>query len=213
VSDAELSLVIDAARWAPTAHNMQNFEIVVVDDPVALARLGAVKAEVSETFVRENLAQLSFSEEELERKRVGILGTLFPPSWRTPGATLDEIRREGRASLHDSIQDSPALLVVVYDPSHRAPASVGDVLGIMSLGCVLENMWLAAEALGIGFQVLSVFAGEQVEAEVRRVLEIPADRRIAFAVRLGYPAAPPRRLPRVRRDLVTFVHRNRYGLR
>ncbi len=32
----ELEEILEAARWAPTAHNMQNFEIVVVDDPKLL---------------------------------------------------------------------------------------------------------------------------------------------------------------------------------
>jgi hypothetical protein len=35
---------------------------------------------------------------------------------------------------------SAALLVILFDPSKRAPASEGDVLGMMSLGCVMENM-------------------------------------------------------------------------
>ena len=36
---------------------------------------------------------------------------------------------------------------------------------MISLGCVLENMWLVAESLGIGFHVLSAFGGEGVERE------------------------------------------------
>jgi nitroreductase len=211
VPEAALRQIVEAARWAPTAHNMQNFELVVVDDPALLARLGAIRPEVSETFVRENYAQLSFSEDELRRRRVGILGTMFPPSWRRPDAPLEELRREAKSSLHDTIQDSPALVVVLYDPARRAPASEGDLLGIMSLGCVLENMWLVAQDLGVGFQVMSVFAGAPVEPAVKELLGIPVALRIAFAVRLGYPpaAAPP--AVRVRRYPAELAHRNRYG--
>ena len=32
VTELELAGIVDAARWAPTAHNMQNFRLVVVDD-------------------------------------------------------------------------------------------------------------------------------------------------------------------------------------
>jgi nitroreductase len=32
ISEPDLLLILDAARWAPTAHNMQNFEIIAVDD-------------------------------------------------------------------------------------------------------------------------------------------------------------------------------------
>ncbi len=31
-SKEDLRKILEAARWTPTAHNMQNFDIVVVDD-------------------------------------------------------------------------------------------------------------------------------------------------------------------------------------
>lgn len=77
--------ILEAARWAPTAHNMQNFEIIVVDDKTQIDKLGDIKFRISEDFLEENYQQLSFSEEELIQKKVGILGTMFPESWRTPG--------------------------------------------------------------------------------------------------------------------------------
>ncbi len=210
ITDEALSRILEAARWAPTAHNMQNFEIVVVDDPALVEKLGRIPAEISETFIRENYRQLSLSEDELKRKRVGILGTMFPPSWRTPHPDMQAIACErGQASLHDMIQDSPALLVVTYDPRTRAPASEGDFLGVMSLGCVMENMWLMAESLGIGFQIMSVFNGETIAKQVKELLAIPPALAIAFAVRLGYPSVRTTSL-RVRRELGAFVHRNRF---
>jgi nitroreductase len=84
VAEEDLKKILEAARWAPTAHNMQNFEMVVVDDEALLEKIGNIKYHISEDFIRENFQQLSFSEEELLSKKVGILGTMFPPSWRTP---------------------------------------------------------------------------------------------------------------------------------
>lgn len=60
--------ILEASRWAPTAHNMQNFEIIVVDDKKQLEELGNIKSKISEDFLRENYLQLSFSEEELLQK-------------------------------------------------------------------------------------------------------------------------------------------------
>jgi nitroreductase len=84
----------------------------------------------------------------------------------------------------------PAVVIVVYDPSRRAPASEGDFLGIMSLGCAMQSMWLTAQALGVGMQIMSVFSSGGVEDELRRILSIPGHLRVAFACRLGYPGAP-----------------------
>jgi nitroreductase len=207
VTGDELRRILEAARWAPTAHNMQNFEVVVVDDPATLAAIGALHREISRTFLRENYQQLSFSEEELLRRKTGVLASMFPPEWRTPGAEPEA----QPGLLHDSLQDCAALLLVLYDPRKRAPASEGDVLGIMSLGCVMQNMWLAAADLGLGFQVLSMFSAAAVERDLKPLLALPRDLRIAFACRLGHPAGPARRYLRVRRDVPDFVHHSRYG--
>lgn len=204
-----LRQILEGARWAPTAHNMQNFEIVVVDDRALLEELSRIRTETSAVFVEENYAQLSFSEEELKAKKVGILGTMFPPSWRTPGQKPHLDEEHAHSILGAPIRMSAALLVVLYDARRRAPASEGDALGMMSLGCVMENMWLVAQSLGVGFHVQSVFGSEAVEREVRRALDFPAHLKIGFAVRLGYAKTPAPYL-RVRRDVEDFVHRNRF---
>ena len=122
------------ARWAPTAHNMQNFDVIVVDDKEVLEIIGNVKSRISEVFLRENYEQLSFSKEELLKKKTGILGAMFPPAWVDPSKMAEAARESAPMPLTQSISGSPCLLIVVYDPKKRAPASEGDVLGFMSLG-------------------------------------------------------------------------------
>ena len=206
IAKQDLRQILEAGRWAPTAHNMQNFVIVVVDDKKVLEELGNIKRTVSEAFIRENYEQLSFSEEELLRKKAGLLGTSFPPSWRTPG--VKPVVEEGRLRL---LPACPCLLVVLYDPGRRAPASEGDFLGIISLGCMTENLWLAANSLGIDFHIVSSLADGPVEKEVKRTLAVPKHLRVVFGIRLGYAAAAPARHLRVRRDIVDFSHHNRFG--
>jgi nitroreductase len=211
VAKEDLRQIIEAARWAPTAHNMQNFDIIVVDDKKVLEKIGNIKSQVSEAFIRENYQQLSFSEEELLQKKVGILGSVFPADWRD-SARLDKAVRESRPTpLKQRINGSPVLLIVVYDARKRAPASEGDVLGFISLGCVMENMWLMAQSLGISVHVLSVFAADAVEKEVKQILSIPEYMKVAFALRMGHPASKPTKHLRVRRDMEMFAHHNRFG--
>ncbi len=211
IAGEDLRQVLEAARWAPKAHNMQNFEVIVVDDAERREQIAQIHSEVSAVFVRENFAQLAFSEDELRDKKTGILATMFPPSWLTPDPEPDTIADREHAFLGTAIGSAPVLLVVVYDSTRRAPASEGDILGFMSLGCVMENMWLMAGSLGIGMQILSAMSGEHVEKELKRVLEIPAPVNVAFGARLGYPLRPPSPSLRVRRDIEDFVHRNTYA--
>jgi nitroreductase len=211
VTKQQLEQVTEAASWAPTAHNMQNFEIVVVDDPAILQAIGTIKTKISAVFLRENFQQLSFSKEELRRKKTGVIASMFPPSWRTPNSDFDAVVAAAEpVPLSVSLQDSPCLLLVLYDARKRAPASERDVLGFISLGCIMENMWLMAQSLGIGLQILSVFSSESVEREMRRILDIPSYLKVAYGCRLGYPAATLDYV-RVRRTSDEFVHRNGYG--
>ena len=202
--------ILEAGRWAPTAHNMQNFEIMVVDDKKLLKAIGDIKGPMSEIFIRENYQQLSASEEELLQKKVGVLATMFPAFMRNPGGKLDAETGEQLAAFQSRlIQASSALIIVLYDPIKRAPASEGDFLGIINLGCVMENMWLMAYSLGIAFHVVSAISAPPVAKEVMKLLNIPKTFQIAYSARLGYATSPAKYL-RVRRDISDFTHHNQF---
>ena len=158
VSERELARIVDAARWAPTAHNMQNFRLVAIDDRAVLDELGRIRS--------------------------------------------DKIFAE-------VIAGAPLVIVVLYDPTQPAPGEHGLDDAMISLGCVLENMWLTAQACHLDVQVASTFASPGAEPEVKRVLGVPAPWRIAFALRVGHAVATRDQL-RVRRDPEMFVHRNHF---
>jgi nitroreductase len=209
VAADDLAAVLEAARWTPSAHNMQNWEIIAIDDPAVLEAVATAERPVSVAFIRENYEQLSFSEEEFRRRGTGLLAAQFPPAWLAPdiidgtrGATPDEA-----VFMPPPLPYCPVMLVVLYDPSRRAPASEGDFLGIISLGCLMQNMWLAAESRGLAMHIVSSLCDAKGMDEI---LGIPENLVIAFACRIGYPVRDPDS-PRVRREAAGFVHRNRYG--
>ena len=206
----DLEKIMEAARWTPTAHNMQNFEIIVVDDRKLMIMISEIKRPPDLTFIIENYQQLSFSENELRQKKVGILGNMFPNSWQTPNPKLEDIKNEDRSLyMTKQIISSSTLLFMLYDPGRRAPASENDFLGILSLGCAMENIWLMANSLSIGVHIVSSLSGKEVEKEIKKILSIPDNFIIGITMRLGYPLAPVDYL-RVRRDIKDFTHRNGY---
>jgi nitroreductase len=112
--------------------------------------------------------------------------------------------------LTQSMRGSPTLVIIMYDSRKRAPASRGDILGFMSLGCVMENIWLMAQSLGIGLQILSSFSAPPIETRIKKLLNVPEYMKIAYTCRLGYPTGASKYL-RVRRDIEDFAHHNRFG--
>jgi len=110
------------------------------------------------------------------------------------------------------VKTSPILGIILYNSNKKPPNANGDFLNILGLGCVLENIWLMANSLGISFQVLSGFFGKS-EKEVKNMLNIPEDLKIAFAFRLGYALPTTDLTLRVRREIEAFAHYNRFGNR
>jgi nitroreductase len=210
ISKEHLMQILEAARWTPTGHNMQNYEIIVIDDKATLEKVGAVESPVQEAFLRDNLTHLSYSDEELQRRKVGIAAAGFPTDWVNPARIREVVAKSDPISVGNYIRGSPMLLVVVYDPNRKAPAQAVDVYGFMSLGCLMENIWLAAEALGVGMQILSLSATASVERELKQLLGVPESLKIAYTIRLGYPTVPVKGI-RVRRDIKDFTHHNMYG--
>ena len=209
IEAAVLQNILEAATWAPTAHNMQNFEIVVIDDKSVLAKLSELESPVSPVFLQENYRQLSFTEDELKKKKTGVLATQFPASWLTPEAQQGNLNQPA-SKLGEPVRRGPVLLLVLYDPNRRAPASENDFLGVMSLGFMMENLWLMAAAQGVSLHILSVFGNEPLSGKVKKMLGIPSELQIALGVRLGYLNGNDAHRLRVRRDVSDFVHFNRY---
>jgi nitroreductase len=214
VTTQQVKLILEAARWAPTPNNMQNFSIVVVDDKERLDAIAKIPAEMSETYLRETYEHISFSEAELSLKKTGTLANIYPRAWTDPEAwnpesdATSQLTQLGKAVLQPQV-----LLVVLHDSGLHSPDSKGDALGLMGLGCVMENMWLMSESEGLGMHVLTVFRNGVVERQVQHALQIPSPMKIAFACSLGYPASPTAPYLRVRRELEDFVHHNRFDLK
>ncbi len=212
VRKEDLKLVLEAARWAPTPNNMQNFEILLVDAKDTLDAIAQIPAEMSEAFLRENYQQISFSKEELHIKKTGMLAEMFPPAWTNPEAWSSASDYTSQLSfLGRSVGETQLLLIVLYDCNRRAPGSEDDFLGHVSLGCVMENMWLMSQSLGVGFHVLTVFSDGPVQKRVRSILRIPQNMKIAFACALGHPTIASDTSLRVRRDVEDFVHHNQFN--
>ena len=210
IRESDIQFILDATRWAPTAHNLQNFEIIVIDDKDCLRAIRAIQLPPTETFVRENSHHLSLTEAEMLRSKTGLSAGMLPESWQEAELQDDgtSVRYVGR-----TIQECPLLLVVVTDSRLTASVFEGDSLGLMSLGCVMQNLWLMTESLGISMQVLSALSVNTVEIQVQRILAIPTHMKIAFAARLGYSPTGSESYVRVRRAIRDFTHRNRYSVR
>ena len=208
ISKDDLNRILEAGSWAPTPHNMQNYEVIVVDDEKLLEAIGDIQFTIPRTNMEENNLYMYSTEEELQKKKTGIVN-------RMPAPPAGQVTNPGEfraASLKNSLRATSVLLIVMYDPRKRAPGSEGDLLGKIGIGCVMENMWLMAHSLGIGMHIVSAVGYiDDLEKHIKDILGIPEYFKLAYSFRLGYPVSIGGHYLRVRRDTPDYTHYNGYG--
>lgn len=107
------------------------------------------------------------------------------------------------AGLSTQMANAPVNIIVSYgrDFSEEAWAN------IQSASALIQNMSLAAHALGLGTFWITQTGGAE---EVREVVGLPYDRMVIAVLALGHPKVTPRRGPK-RRPLDQVTHRDHYA--
>lgn len=173
-----LLAVVDAAIRAPSPGNSQGWDFVVVTDPERRRPLAAAMR--------------------------NAVGPLLP----APESAADASRRrmlEGAHHLIEHLEEVPAWILVcgraVYPPAKPSPEWIG-----AALYPAAQNLLLAARAFGLGATFTTYHMA--CEAEVRALLGLPEELRIAVSIPLGWPAVPFGRV--LRRPVRDVVHWQRW---
>jgi nitroreductase len=100
------------------------------------------------------------------------------------------------------LAESPLGIAVAVNPkSSKHPEQEG--------AAAIQNMLLAAHALGLGTCWISVY-GTDCEEKAKSILQIPDDEWLISVVSIGHPAETPEK---GRKDLDEITFTNKYGLR
>ena len=170
VSRADLNRLLEAARWAPSNHNRQPWRFIVITDRARIQALAVA--------VRRGMEQQLKSLPELASAYAADLthyGTFF--------------------------ESAPVLIVALHKQPIAAASSLWQgvrhpelVSGEpISVAMAIQNLLLAAHALGLGACVLTA---PLLAANLAEALVVPAGCEITACLALGRPAecpAAPRR--------------------
>ncbi len=196
VPDDLIAKVIDAGVRAPTGSNLQNWRFVVVKD-----------------------AQLRREIADLYRASMEIAGRAYANRKQPPHMTNDRQKAMMSAAtyLAQHFGEVPVLILawLQFTPEQENPQLPPEHMPTFvrlsggSIFPAVQNMIVACRAVGLGTVLTTVLAYK--EAEVRNIINAPADMRLYAALPVGYPMegyghGPVRRLPL---SDVTFL--DRYG--
>jgi len=192
VSDADLATLIEAARYAPTAHNAQPWQFIVIRDRGKLARIAEsvvchMESRLRDLAVRSRRGALAeaLSPDAVERLRG------MAPTFRT----VVSAQRAGRDII---FRGAPALIVI------HTPRSAG--FGAEDTHYAAANIMLMAHGLGLGTCLVGFLVGPaRSSREVAAAVGIPADNEVGAALVVGHPAHPYHRIPPRREPVVDWL--------
>jgi nitroreductase len=159
VPDALIAKVLEAGVCAPSGGNMQHWRFIVVRDP-------AVKQAVGACYKR------AWDE---------IVGPRYRAGAPAPGTDRDRFQRMLAAAEHlaQHIHEAPVWIV----PCLRGEAPTRTAGS--SIYPAVQNMLLAARALGLGATLTTLYLSFEKQAEA--ALGLPADWHSYALLPLGYP--------------------------
>lgn len=171
VSNKVLFEILEAARWAPSAHNAQPWRFIVVRDP-------DVKRELAKTMASRWDKDMSKNGVPLE-DRESLIKTSVKRFTNAPILIIVCLTMEEMDKYPD-----------------RRRQKIEYIMAVQSVAAAIENMLLAAHAEGLGscWFCAPLFCQDVV----RKVLRVPRYVEPQALVTLGYSAErlepPPRKL-------------------
>ncbi|MDR1992876.1 MAG: nitroreductase family protein [Nitrososphaerota archaeon] len=169
--------VLEAATWAPSAHNSQPWQFIILEDR-------QIKRNLTEQMSEAWASDLANNNQSIDAKKRKEKTEQFT---NAPVLILVCLTPEGLKKFSDKTQQS-----------------IERDLAIESLGACIQNLLLATHATGLGacWYCAPAFCKELVQ----KILKIPKSVEPHAFITLGYPDEVPTISPRKKESTYYFVN-------
>ena len=181
VPDEVLHRILEAARWAPSAHNAQPWRFIMIRDPTTKRKLAKAMANRWNKDMTKNDIPAEVRE---SRIRTSIQRFTSAPTLIIACLTMNGM---------DEYSD-------------RRRQKIERAMAVQSVAAAIQNMLLAAHAEGLGscWFCAPLFC----QGAVRRVLRIPHSVDPQALITMGYPLERPN--PPFRKPLGKIVYQDQW---
>lgn len=204
VSKEHIELLIRMGACAPSHFNSQPWRFIVVEDPETIRKIGKIAGDAmvqlmeEGTFWKKYEKYFRVTKEEMENSRDGIHIDHMPKVLR-PFAKQIMSEKGGKllAKLkipkilgkdeEELVGSSPLLFVILLSKEEFIPGELSGFYSTISMGAVVQNLWLTTTDIGMGMQFVST-PGEISDKwnEISKMLNVPDDHEMAAIFRMGY---------------------------
>jgi nitroreductase len=189
--------VLEAARFAPSGHNQQTTEFVVIQGKDKVHEIGVLTAEGVQRLVmpfRYGIGRL-IMRFMLGRRGAAYVANIAPE--------MQELVNLFHSGTDWFVRDAPLLILFCAD-------SAGGSHMAINANLAAQNVILAAEALGLG----SMYAGFVLTANdygggrIAKQISLPSTHKIYGALIMGYPRLRFKKWPERNPAKITWVTAN-----
>ena len=176
VERAALDQIIDAAQLAPTGHNVQSTEYIVVQDKDVLAKVVALTTD----YMAKGIRQL---RNPVLRTVLGVIAASQVKAGLQMLPELEMVVKGVELGEDPILRRAPCLIVF--------HARKNTVLPNTNAQLALQNATFAAQALGLGsFYTGFVLSACQRDSRIPELLAVPEGNVLYAGMTLGYPQYP-----------------------
>ncbi len=204
ISDEHKRLLIEAASRAPSHFNSQPWRFIVIEDRERIAQIADIAGDSMKrlmddgAFVARYRRYFRFDARESMAAGSGIYVDNMPAVLRPMvklvfseqvGSLLSKF---GASAILGSdqrriVRSAPMLLAITLDRQEYRPGELSGLYASITLGAVIQTLWLVTTALDIGMQFISTpLEVAENKARIVALLKIPEAHELVAIFRMGY---------------------------
>ncbi len=235
LAEHHIKMLMEAASCAPSHFNSQPWRFVLIRDAERRKELGKIAGQSMRVvmekghFWKRYLKYFRFSKEEIEKSGDGIYIDNMPAPLKpfirylfseTGGEMMNKLRVPWILAVDSKklVASSPLILGVLLSKDEYKPKENSGMYCLLALGMAIENIWLAATALDIGVQFISLpmEAGGEYWQKCIELVQPPPQYELIALFRLGY-IDPNTKRPKIdwtskqRKDISEFCYEESFG--
>ncbi|RPI15347.1 MAG: nitroreductase family protein [Ignavibacteriae bacterium] len=234
VSEEHIEKLIKMASCAPSHFNSQPWRFVVITDKNYIHQIGKIAGDSmvqlmeDGRFWKQYNKYFRFSEDEIEKTKDGIFIDHVPMVLRpfirtvmseTGGKVLAKLKVPKILGKDEEelVAGSPMLFAISLTKDEYKKDELPGMYSLISMGAVIQNLWLTTTALGMGMQFISTPCEiPEKWNEIVTMLNIPEDYEMLAIFRMGYVKEDMKR-PSIdwkssqRKSIEELAYRNKWG--
>lgn len=238
IHEADMDMIIEAARWTPSPFNVQPWELVFIKDQngkdilATMTEQAILKQFKDSKFLNENSQWMRLNEDEWTERGDGVLLTDHmnlpkliqnAPDKFTQNILSVMLKNAKHLSfigyiglgkmpaqeIATQVRESPVLLLITMNNRRQPPGEGATRWMCLSIGMLIQNILLAATTINIGVQFVSApIETQRDRTQIQRHFSIPDHLEVMTLLRMGYMKTEESNS--VRLEPTEFVHYEKY---